>query len=169
MIHNDILSKDSIDDLIEIALFEIKYFLCNFVPSYQSFPYMNEKYSHTSCMRELVNIIQERYKDTYNKKGIIRSLWFVVSRKDSNYNWHKHDLNTAVIYLKNTKNRGTIFKSLPTPPSNENSMLFIEKNVEHCVPDWKDEDRITIAVDIEETTKDKVSYQSVSLYNINDK
>ena len=151
MIYNDILSQESVDDLIEIALFETKYFLCDFVPLYQSFPYMNEKYSHTACMRELCYVVEERYKDTYNTKGAIRTLWFNISRKDSNYTWHKHNIDTAVIYLKNTKNRGTVFKTLPTLPSDENSMLFINRDVEHCVPDWKDEDRITIAIDIEET------------------
>ena len=148
MIYNNILSEESVRDLIEIALFETKYFLCDTVPLYQSYPYMFKKYSHTACMRELSYVVEERYKDTYNKKGSIESLWFNVVREDSKFGWHKHVMNTAVIYLKNTKNRGTMFKSLPTPPSDENSMLFINRDVEHCVPDWKDRDRITIAVDI---------------------
>ena len=148
MIYNNILSKETVDDLIEIALFEIKYFLCDFCSLYMSYNNMHKKYSHTACMRELCNVVEERYKDTYNKKGAIRTLWFNISRKDSNYTWHKHNCNTAVIYLKNTKNIGTSFKNLPTPPSDENSMLFINKNVAHCVPDWRGEDRITIAVDI---------------------
>lgn len=148
MIYYDILSKETVDDLIEIALFETKYFLCDTVPLYQSYPYMFKKYSHTACMRELSYVVEERYKDTYNNKGSIESLWFNVVREDSQYGWHKHDYNTAVIYLKNTKYEGTLFKSLPTPPSDENSILFINRNVEHSIPQWNKNERITIAVDI---------------------
>ena len=149
MIVNDILSKQDVDDLIEIGLFEVKHFLCDDVPLHQTFPYMHRTYQDSICMKNLINVVVSNYKRFYNREAKVLSCWFNVVREDSNYGWHTHAENTAVIYLKNTSNDGTEFRD-KNVPCVENSLVFIDKDVEHKTPNWKGKERITMALGMEE-------------------
>ena len=66
MFHN-VLTNDLIDELIEIALFEVKYFRCEMVPGYQSFNDMHQKYENVKSINDLVTISESLYRITFNK------------------------------------------------------------------------------------------------------
>ena len=166
MFHN-VLTDDLIDELIEIALFEVKYFRCEMVPGYQSFNDMHQKYENVKSINDLVTISESLYRITFNKNCEVIRLWFNVLKQDGQpYDWHTHNNTTGVYYLLNTENSGTIIddyldvcisqdislnvstKDTFKVNSVDNSLFFIRPNIKHKIPtDWKGKDRITIAMD----------------------
>ena len=108
MFHN-VLTDNLIDELIEIALFEVKYFRCEMVPGYQSFNDMHQKYENVKSINDLVTISESLYRITFNKNCEVIRLWFNVLKQDGQpYDWHTHNNTTGVYYLLNTENSGTI-------------------------------------------------------------
>ena len=149
MFHN-VLTNDYIDELIEIAQFEVKYFKCDHW-GHQSFADMHQKYDHVKSMCDLVTISESLYRITFDKYHEVKKLWFNILKQDSEgYNWHTHPNTTGIYYLLNTENSGTLIEDDKNYQVNsiDNSLLFLKPNIRHKLPlDWKGKDRITIAMD----------------------
>ena len=150
MFHN-VLTDDHINELIEIAQFEVKYFRWQEGWGYQSLALMHQKYSHVRSVSNLVTISESLFRITFNKYHEVKRLWFNILRQDSvDYDWHTHPNTTGIYYLLNTENCGTLIEDSKNYQVNsvDNSLLFLKPNVKHKVPlDWKGIDRITIAMD----------------------
>jgi len=149
----DVLDQQSIDNLIEIAYFETKYFLCDAVPLYQTFNNMHLKYAHVNSTNKLIETVENTYRSINNKDVKIKNFWFNLVREESNYGWHTHPNTTLVFYLLNTEGCGTIIEDENTEiaiPSQDNSMIFLPKGIVHKTPNWKGRDRISIAIDMDD-------------------
>ena len=146
----NVLTNDLVNELIEIGQFEVKYFRCNNVWGHQSFADMNKKYAHVKSVSDLVTILESLYRITFNKHCEVIKLWFNIVKQDSvGYDWHTHSNTTAIYYLFNTENSGTLIdnEKVHQVDSIDNSLLFLQPNIKHKVPlDWKGKDRMTIAI-----------------------
>ena len=146
-IFTNILTKGHLENLIEIAKFEIKYFLCSDVPKYQTYNFMHKKYKHTEAMHCLTNFAKHAYYTIYNDEAEINACWFNILKKDSNFKWHAHSFHTVVFYLYNPNSDGTMIEDYKLPGI-ENSAYILEPNIIHKIPQWNNTDRITIALEL---------------------
>jgi len=148
----DVLDKQSIQELIEIGYFELKYFACGNVPKYQTWNNIHTKYSHINSVTTLVKKAETLYETVYNSNCKIKSFWFNLVKPESDYDWHRHYTTTCIFYLLGTNGNGTMVRpDIPTEneyviPSVDNSMGILHEMVLHKTPQWKGTDRISIAM-----------------------
>ena len=110
---------------------------------------MNKKYAHVKSVNDLVTILESLYRITFNKHCEVIKLWFNIVKQDrEGYDWHTHSNTTAIYYLFNTENSGTLIdnEKVHQVDSIDNSLLFLQPNIKHKTPDWKGKDRMTIAI-----------------------
>lgn len=142
----NVLSKNEINDLVNDIDYEIREHLCTTVPLFQTYPNLHEKYHHkTSWKTFFANVntfVNECYSKHLNNKinFKIESCWANVSKPESNYQVHTHDIEllTLVFYLKNTsKECGTLLyfedHCNTIIGGEENSMLLFDGNIPHSI------------------------------------
>jgi len=139
-------------NLVELIDYEIKHFLCEQVPKYQSFSNMHIKYGEKEEINILLNFATLNAFALTNIKTKIKNCWFNVLKEDSLYGKHKHDTLACVYYLKNCTGNGTVVfvdgveKTLPCL---DNTFQFISGDVYHKVPNYGGLDRYSVAFDLE--------------------
>jgi hypothetical protein len=151
---SNILSVEHRQALKNIMIEEIGHNLCALpsTPLYQSYGHMHEKYKNETCVSNLINRALKEAELITNQKLNILRCWFLVSKKDSVFNFHFHENTyiTAVYFVENCKNHGTIFRV-----NNSNLQLLCEDNtiitfdpqIYHTPPDWSGKDRYSVAID----------------------
>ncbi len=151
---NNILSIEHRTLLKNIIDEEIKDNLCDGVPLYQSFNYMHKKYKDEESIKNLSIRALEEAELITNQKLVIAKCWFLIARKDSvfNFHYHKNTYTTAVYFLKNCENNGTIFQignSNLQLMSKDNTLIIFNPNIYHTPPNWLGKDRYSVALDFE--------------------
>lgn len=154
----NIISKEEQDIIKKLMDFEIKNNLNNNVPKYQSDNYMHAKYSKNVIFKKILSLVELESKKTYNKKFKIDKCWFNICKEDSKFDFHTHpDAHTScVIYVDGCEDYGTLIKNdnkIAMLDSKNCSMHFFDSKIPHSIPQWKDEDRYTIAFDLIEDKK----------------
>ena len=119
---------------------------------YQSYNDMHEKYKNEVCMNNLTDRALKEAELITNQKLNISQCWFYISKKDSVPNFHCHEnaYVTAVYFVENCKNHGTIFSM-----NNSHLQLLCEDNMlvtfdpkfYHSPPNWSGKDRYSVAID----------------------
>jgi hypothetical protein len=159
---NNILSIEDRTVLKNIIDKEIKDNVCEEVPFHQSSNNMHEKYKDEESIKNLsIRALKEAELAT-NQKLSISSLWFVIIKHDLDCGFHNHrntvtntltnTYTTAVYYLENCKDNGTIFRignSNLQLMSEDNTILIFNPEMLHCVPKWNGKDRYSVAMDFE--------------------
>ena len=153
---NNILSIEDRTALKNIMIEEIEHNLCDSptTPLYQSYNYMHKKYKDEESIKNLsIRVLKEAELIT-NQKLVIANCWFLIARKDSvfNFHCHKNTYTTAVYFLENCENNGTIFRignSNLQLMSEDNSMIFFNPDIYHTPPNWLGKDRYSVALDFE--------------------
>jgi hypothetical protein len=149
---NNILSIEHRDALKNIINGEIKDNLCTTVPLYQSFDNMHEKYKNDVSINNLsIKALKEAELATNQKLDIFR-LWFNISKKDSNYQFHNHKnaYTTGVYFLENCENNGTVFKvgnSNLQLMCKDDSIIIFNPDFLHSIPEWNGKNRYSVAID----------------------
>jgi hypothetical protein len=151
---NNILSTEHRDVLKNIIDEEIKDNLYVEAPLYQSFNYMHEKYKNEECVNNVSARALKEAELITNQKLVIAKCWFLVAKKDSvfNFHCHKNAYTTAVYFLKNCENNGTIFQignSNLQLISEDNTLIIFNPNIYHAPPNWLGKDRYSVALDFE--------------------
>jgi hypothetical protein len=155
---NNILSIEDRTALKNIIDEEIKNNLCEEAPLYQSFNYMHEKYKDEESIKSLSNRALKEAELATNQKLSILRLWFLIIKHDLDYGFHNHKstytntYTTAVYFLENCENNGTIFQignSNLQLMSEDNTILIFSPEMLHCVPKWNGKDRYSVAMDFE--------------------
>jgi hypothetical protein len=155
---NNILSIEHRAILKDIIDTEIKDNLCDGAPLYQSFNYMHEKYKDDESVKNLSIRALKEAELTTNQKLSISRLWFVIIKHDLDCEFHNHKniytntYTTAIYFLENCKNNGTIFKignSNLQLMSEDNTILIFNPEMLHNVPKWNGKDRYSVAMDFE--------------------
>lgn len=149
---NNILDANDIERLIKIIDLEIETNFCNSVPLYQSYNNMHIKYAHEKIFHLILKKVNETTTSLTNKSLTLKSSWFNICRKNSNFSMHTHPTAnfSAVFYIRGCKNEGTIFKindTLLKVLSNDNSLIFFDPSISHTIPVWNGVDRYTMAFD----------------------
>lgn len=155
---NNILSIEDRAVLKNIIDEEIKNNLCEEAPLYQSFNNMHEKYKDEESIKNLsIRALKEAESITNQKLNISR-LWFLIIKHDLDYGFHNHKniftntYTTAVYFLDNCENNGTIFQignSSLQLMSEDNTIIIFSPEMLHRVPKWNGKDRYSIAMDFE--------------------
>ena len=141
------LEEDIILNLKKIIDNEIANSLCLTSPVYQSYNNMHLKYKDNTDL----TLFLEKIKKNIEQHLTINECWFNICRKDSKFDFHNHSSPfTAVYFLEGCENNGTLFKInnvILQLKSKDNSVLFFEPSIYHCIPGWDNKDRYSIAVD----------------------
>ncbi len=159
---NNILSIKDRTVLKNIIDGEIKNNLCEESPFHQSFNNMHEKYKDEECIKNLSTRALKEAELATNQKLSISSLWFVIIKHDLDCGFHNHKntptntltntYTTAVYFLENCKDNGTIFQignSNFQLMSEDNSIFIFNPEMLHRVPKWNGKDRYSVAMDFE--------------------
>lgn len=145
------LTNQQQQNLINLIDHEINNFLCLEVPKYQSFNYMHIKHNESEELNLIAkNILLYSYTLT-NEDLKIKTCWFNIAKKDSNYKYHKHNTLTAVYFLKGCTNNGTLIKKENLEfilPGTDNTIQFIGSDVDHSIPKWSGVDRYSIVFEL---------------------
>ena len=138
-------------NLVDLIDYEIKHFLCEQVPKYQSFNNMHVKHVEREEINILLNFVLLNAFALTNTQTIVKNCWFNVLKEDSLYGKHKHDTLACVYYLKNCTGNGTVIfvnDNEKVLPCLDNTFQFISGDVYHKVPSYNGLDRYSIAFDL---------------------
>ena len=149
---DNILTLEDRTSLKHIIDEEIKNNLCYEVPLYQSWSNMHERYIDNRIIQELNNRALKEAEIISNQKLKVLSLWFNISRKDSNYEFHTHDTAyiTCVYFLKNCENNGPIFQLWNSNLQllcKDDTLIIFDPKTTHRIPEWNGKDRYSVAID----------------------
>jgi hypothetical protein len=153
MIYTNILEQEDLALMLEAVIHETKNFPCLMVPKYQSYPTMHRKYKFYPFWQNFQSRLLEIANGIGGKEYRVHSCWFNACTPDSNFDWHTHhgyDL-TCVFYVKNCDDNGTLVKEgdcIIQLPAEDNSLAFMEIGVEHRIPDWDEENRYSVAIQL---------------------
>ena len=153
MIYTNKLEQEDLPLMLEAVIHETKNFPCLMVPKYQSYPTMHRKYKYYPFWQNFQSRLLEIANSIGGKEYRIHSCWFNACTPDSNFDWHTHhgyDL-TCVFYVKNCDDNGTLVKEgdcIIQLPAEDNSLAFMEIGVEHRIPDWDEENRYSVAIQL---------------------
>jgi hypothetical protein len=146
-----VLTEESQKHILRIAENEVMNHTCiaPHIPLYQSYDDMHVKYSDDSFMSAMIGYVS--YCVNQKNSYVIKSCWFNKNVKESKYEWHSHLCPiTAVLYLKNCENAGTLFlcDDVELQMKCEDNMLVIfNGSILHKIPTWDGRDRYTVAFD----------------------
>jgi hypothetical protein len=153
MIYTNILEQEDLALMLEAVIHETKNFPCLMVPKYQSYPTMHRKYKYYPFWQNFQSRLLEIANSIGGKEYRVHSCWFNACTPDSNFDWHTHhgyDL-TCVFYVKNCDDNGTLVKEgdcIIQLLAEDNSLAFMEIGVEHRIPDWDEENRYSVAIQL---------------------
>jgi hypothetical protein len=150
MLFENILDSTDLKLLQQAIIYETSNFPCLMVPRYQTYPTMHRKYKFYPFWKTLENNVLKSAEQLYGKEFIVHSCWFNLCKADSNFEWHTHQGfdSTCVFYAENCENNGTIIRTedgVVQTPAKDNSLIFMDIGVEHTVPPWQGEDRLSVA------------------------
>ena len=129
------LSKDTIKNLLKDINFEIKTNFYPYVPKYQTYPYLFEKYKEKKHWENYFYKLNNLIND-FKKPNKLEKCWANVVKSKSNYGLHVHDTDiSTVFYVKNLyKEFGTYFNINNKEfiiPGEENSLLIFNGKLPH--------------------------------------
>ena len=111
---------------------------------------------HQDCvpLQTLCKKLEEVGAQLTQAKVTVKNCWFIICREDSNFDFHNHSAEklSAVYYLENCNNNGTIFESFYTKLqvlSEDDTVIFFDPNQMHSTPKWNGSDRYSIAFDLD--------------------
>lgn len=142
--------------LTDLINYEIKNFLCEAVPRYQSFNNMHIKHENEETIRIVKNNVLLYAYALTNQALSIDKCWFNVLKEDSDYKYHSHDTLTAVYFLNGCNNNGTLISdgiNVHQMPGENDSIQFIGSGVLHSVPKWSGVNRYSIAFQLRGPTQ----------------
>jgi len=133
---------------------EIEEALDTTVPKYQSQSPQQAKHPNCSSLQLLCKKIEEVASEVTNKSMFIKNCWFVICKEDSKFEFHNHspEKMSAVYYLENCNNNGTVFETLYTKLqvlSEDNTAIIFDSETMHSTPEWNGTDRYSISFDLD--------------------
>lgn len=151
--NDDWLNEYQQSELVKIIDFEIDNHVCSFKTKYQSLIDQQLRYHDNQIIQIICTKFQKLIDKTFYQKTKILTCWFVIVKKDSQFQYHVHKGSsfTGVYFLKNCKDNGTIFKfdnlEIQTICEDNTGIIFTS-NLMHSTPTWKGADRYVVTVDL---------------------